>query len=44
MNEGKGIFYKVEISGNNYNLFSYLNVEVKVELKGFHKVMELKIV
>jgi hypothetical protein len=42
-NEGKGIFYKVEINGNQYKLFDYLKVLVNVELKGFHKTMEIQI-
>ena len=44
LNEGKGIFYRVEIEGRRYKLFEYLDVEVKVELKGFHKIMKLRIV
>lgn len=44
LNEGKGIFYRVEIEGRRCSLFEYLDVEVKVELKGFHKIMKLRIV
>ena len=41
MNEGKGIFTKVSVNGKNYSLFDYVQVLVKVELKGFHKLINL---
>lgn len=41
LNEGRGIFTKVSIDGKEYKLFDYVDVLVKVELKGFHKLMKL---
>lgn len=44
INYGKGIFYKVIINESKYDLFQYLDVEVKIELKGFHKIVNITIV
>ena len=37
------IMTKVFVQGMELELFGYVDVEVKVELKGFHKIMDLKI-
>ena len=44
MNQGKGIFTRVVIEGKEYKLFDYVQVVVKVEMKGFHKLMKMNIV
>lgn len=41
MNEGKGIFTRVSIEGKTHALFTYASVLVKVEMKGFHKLMKI---
>lgn len=43
LNQGRGIFTKVSIGGKVYNLFDYVEVLVKVEMKGFHKLMKMEV-
>jgi hypothetical protein len=43
LNQGRGIFTKVSIGGKVYNLFDYVEVLVKVEMKGFHKLMKIEV-
>ena len=43
MNEGKGVFTVCQIQGAKHELFEYLDVQVRVELKGFHKIMHINL-
>lgn len=44
INVSNSILCEARIKGQLYRLFDYVEVEVKVELKGFHKVMTVTIV
>lgn len=44
LNSGRGVLTEAEAGGKVRKLFEYLEVEVQVELRGFHKVMEMRIV
>ena len=42
-NKGKGVFNVCVVQGKERNLFSYVNVGVRVEMHGFHKKIHISI-
>ena len=44
MNKGQGVLTKCMLQERERNLFEYIDVEVKVEMKGFHKKTIIKVI